>query len=83
MTLRAFVLFTPLFLEYDDFRIAAMVNDRGGHLGAIDNRRADLLSRSQYIQFDRRTDVAFQRRYAHLGVFFDAKLFAACFNNCE
>jgi len=81
--LSAFILFTTLFLKDDDFRIAPMVHDRRHHFRSVDYWRADFLSRSQYIQFDRRTDVAFQRRYAHFDVFFDAKLFAACFNNCE
>src|ERR1041385_3200680 len=49
---------------------------------AINQRRTHLLGRSQNIQLHGSADFTGERRHAHPAALFDAKLFAACFDNC-
>src|SRR5215831_15687559 len=75
------VMFAPLLLEDDHFRLAAMVNYRGHHFRALNQRRPNFIGGRHYGQLYRGSDLVLERGDPHLGAWFDAKLFAARLDN--
>src|SRR2546422_573334 len=87
MALRFLVVLAPAQLEDFQFLTASVRHHRALHLGAGDERRADLqvvafADEQHLVERDRRADFRRQRLDAHLGARLDAVLLAARLDHC-